>query len=73
MEAKEIFPKVIYLILLNKLCEMMSFNGIKTVLLIFCKNFLGLKDNAATSIYHAVLVVGSFASILGTLFKFNNF
>lgn len=63
------YPKVVFLIILNELCERFSFYGMRTVLYIYFSQFLMLNSNTSTALYHAYSMWCYFAPILGNLKK----
>lgn len=58
------YPKIVFLIIINELCERFSFYGMRTVLFLFFKDFIGLEENTALSIYHAFASFAYFTPIV---------
>ena len=61
------YPKIVFLIIINELCERFSFYGLRTVLFLFFKDFIGLEENTALSIYHAFASFAYFTPIVSSL------
>lgn len=59
------YPKIVFLIILNEFCERFSFYGLKTVLFIYFKDFIGLDKNTATELYHGYSMLCYFTPIIG--------
>ena len=59
------YPKHVFLIILNELCERFSFYGLKTVLYIYFTDFIKLDKNTATIIYHVYVMLCYFTPIFG--------
>jgi len=62
------YPKIVFLIILNEFCERFSFYGLKTVLFIYFKDFIGLNKNTATELYHGYSMLCYFTPIIGLNF-----
>jgi dipeptide/tripeptide permease len=60
------FPKIVILIIIYKIFESLSYSGTKAVLFIFLKDFNGLGEDTATSLYHAFLLFGYISTLGGT-------
>jgi dipeptide/tripeptide permease len=59
------YPKHVFLIISNELCERFSFYGLRAILYIYLTNFIKLNKDSATSIYHMFTVGCYLAPILG--------
>ena len=51
--GKPRYPKIVILVIVYELFERFSFYGVRTVLFLFFKDFIGLEEHTALSIYHA--------------------
>ena len=61
------YPKIVFLIILNEFCERFSYYGIRTVLFIYLKDFVGVGADTATVIYHVFTVVCYFTPLVGAI------
>eukprot|EP01133_Synstelium_polycarpum_P007283 gene7283-8465_t len=59
------FPPSIKFIMGNEICERFSFYGLKTILTLYCKNFMGYSENTSTVIIHAFNFTAYAFPILG--------
>lgn len=66
------YPKVVFLIILNELCERFSFYGLRTVLYIFFSGFIKLSESTSTALYHAYTMLCYFSPILGKFCRISN-
>jgi len=65
MDKLKRYPKVIGLIIGNEFCERFSYYGMRSVLLLYLRNYLKFGDDKATSIYHAFTMFAYFFPLVG--------
>jgi len=61
------YPKHVGFIIGNELCERFSYHGMKAVLLLYLRNFIGWSDNTSTAVYHAFLAFAYFMPLVGAI------
>ncbi|NXG56997.1 S15A1 protein, partial [Hemiprocne comata] len=61
------YPLSIFFIVVNEFCERFSYYGMRAVLTLYFKYFLGWEDNLSTVIYHTFLALCYLTPILGAL------
>jgi len=59
------YPKHIGFIIGNEFCERFSYYGMRSVLLLYLRNYLKWDDDTSTSVYHAFTVLAYFFPVLG--------
>ncbi|XP_076814658.1 solute carrier family 15 member 1-like isoform X1 [Clavelina lepadiformis] len=59
------YPKHVFFIIGNEFCERFSFYGMRTVLVLYARNYLRFDDDSATSIFHAFTMLAYFMPIFG--------
>ncbi|NWR88088.1 S15A1 protein, partial [Furnarius figulus] len=61
------FPLSIFFIVINEFCERFSYYGMRAVLTLYFKYFLGWDDNFSTVIYHTFVALCYLTPILGAI------
>ncbi|CAN9498342.1 unnamed protein product [Ophioblennius macclurei] len=61
------FPISIFFIVVNEFCERFSYYGMRAVLVLYFKYFLGWDDDFATTIYHTFVALCYLTPILGAI------
>ncbi|XP_071331032.1 solute carrier family 15 member 1 isoform X2 [Trachinotus anak] len=61
------YPLSIFFIVVNEFCERFSYYGMRAVLVLYFKYFLGWDDDLATSIYHTFVALCYLTPILGAI------
>ncbi|TRY99974.1 hypothetical protein DNTS_029386 [Danionella cerebrum] len=61
------YPISIFFILVNEFCERFSFYGMKAVLVLYFKYFIGWEDDLSTTIYHTFVALCYLTPILGAI------
>jgi len=64
-EKIQAYPKHVFFIIGNEFCERFTFYGMRAVLLLYLRNYLGWTDDQAISIYHVFVMFVYFFPILG--------
>uniref|UniRef100_F7BLJ0 Uncharacterized protein n=1 Tax=Ciona intestinalis TaxID=7719 RepID=F7BLJ0_CIOIN len=59
------FPKHVFFIIGNEFCERFSYYGMRTVLVLYVRNFLLFDDDTSTSIFHAFTMLAYFFPLVG--------
>uniref|UniRef100_H2Y3X6 Uncharacterized protein n=1 Tax=Ciona savignyi TaxID=51511 RepID=H2Y3X6_CIOSA len=59
------YPKQVFFIIGNEFCERFSFYGMRTVLILYARNFLSFDDDTSTSIFHAFTMLAYFFPLVG--------
>ncbi|XP_039253126.2 solute carrier family 15 member 2-like isoform X1 [Styela clava] len=59
------YPKHVFLIIGNEFCERFSYYGMRTVLVLYVRNFLGFGDDDATTLFHAFTMLAYFTPLMG--------
>ncbi|XP_028323840.1 solute carrier family 15 member 1-like [Gouania willdenowi] len=61
------FPISIFFIVVNEFCERFSYYGMRAVLVLYFKYFLGWDDDLSTTIYHTFVALCYLTPILGAI------
>ncbi|XP_052046446.1 solute carrier family 15 member 1 [Apodemus sylvaticus] len=61
------YPLSIFFIVVNEFCERFSYYGMRALLVLYFRNFLGWDDDLATAIYHTFVALCYLTPILGAL------
>ncbi|XP_073899193.1 solute carrier family 15 member 1 isoform X1 [Castor canadensis] len=61
------YPLSIFFILVNEFCERFSYYGMRAILVLYFRNFIGWDDNLSTAIYHTFVALCYLTPILGAL------
>ncbi|XP_074048037.1 solute carrier family 15 member 1 [Macrotis lagotis] len=61
------YPVSIFFIIINEFCERFSYYGMKAILVIYFKYFIGWSDSLSTVIYHTFIALCYLTPILGAL------
>ncbi|XP_075418811.1 solute carrier family 15 member 1 [Tenrec ecaudatus] len=61
------YPLSIFFIVVNEFCERFSYYGMRALLILYFKNFIGWDDNLSTAIYHTFVALCYLTPILGAL------
>uniref|UniRef100_A0A665VT18 Solute carrier family 15 member 1 n=1 Tax=Echeneis naucrates TaxID=173247 RepID=A0A665VT18_ECHNA len=61
------YPVSIFFIVVNEFCERFSYYGMRAVLVLYFKYFLGWDDDFATTIYHTFVALCYLTPILGAI------
>uniref|UniRef100_A0A3Q3VTB6 Uncharacterized protein n=1 Tax=Mola mola TaxID=94237 RepID=A0A3Q3VTB6_MOLML len=61
------YPISIFFIVVNEFCERFSYYGMRAVLVLYLKYFLGWDDDLATTIYHTFVALCYLTPILGAI------
>uniref|UniRef100_H2Y3X1 Uncharacterized protein n=1 Tax=Ciona savignyi TaxID=51511 RepID=H2Y3X1_CIOSA len=64
-QGKGKYPKQVFFIIGNEFCERFSFYGMRTVLILYARNFLSFDDDTSTSIFHAFTMLAYFFPLVG--------
>jgi len=59
------YPKHVFFIIGNEFCERFTFYGMRAVLLLYLRNYLGWNDDTAISIYHVFVMFVYFFPAIG--------
>ncbi|GFY77018.1 peptide transporter family 1 [Trichonephila inaurata madagascariensis] len=66
-QEKEKYPKAVFFILGNELCERFCYYGMRTVLTIYLTEELLYSDSKATVIFHSFIMLSYFTPLLGAI------
>ncbi|XP_075230327.1 uncharacterized protein LOC142329540 [Lycorma delicatula] len=67
-KEKEIkYPKAVFFIILNELCERFSYYGMRTILAIYLRKKLKYSENTATIIFHLFVMLCYFFPLVGAV------
>ncbi|XP_048196536.1 solute carrier family 15 member 1 [Perognathus longimembris pacificus] len=61
------YPLSILFIVVNEFCERFSYYGMRALLVLYFRNFIGWDDNLSTAIYHTFVALCYLTPILGAL------
>ncbi|KAM6180419.1 solute carrier family 15 member 1 [Erethizon dorsatum] len=61
------YPLSIFFIVVNEFCERFSYYGMRALLVLYFRNFIGWDDNLSTAIYHTFVALCYLTPILGAL------
>ncbi|XP_064646491.1 solute carrier family 15 member 2-like isoform X2 [Lineus longissimus] len=61
------YPIAVFFIIMTEFCERFSFYGMRTVLTLYLKNFLGLSGNVSTEVFHGFNMICYFMPLLGAI------
>ncbi|XP_051705839.2 solute carrier family 15 member 1 isoform X2 [Oryctolagus cuniculus] len=61
------YPLSIFFIVVNEFCERFSYYGMRALLILYFRNFIGWDDNLSTVIYHTFVALCYLTPILGAL------
>uniref|UniRef100_H2Y7Q4 Major facilitator superfamily (MFS) profile domain-containing protein n=1 Tax=Ciona savignyi TaxID=51511 RepID=H2Y7Q4_CIOSA len=61
------YPKHIFFIVGNEFCERFSYYGMRSVLLLYLRDYLHWDDDTSTSVYHAFTVLAYLFPLLGAI------
>ncbi|XP_031217106.1 solute carrier family 15 member 1 isoform X2 [Mastomys coucha] len=61
------YPLSIFFIVVNEFCERFSYYGMRALLVLYFRNFLGWNDDLSTAIYHTFVALCYLTPILGAL------
>ncbi|XP_012860531.1 solute carrier family 15 member 1 [Echinops telfairi] len=61
------YPLSIFFIVVNEFCERFSYYGMRALLILYFRNFIGWDDNLSTAIYHTFVALCYLTPILGAL------
>ncbi|CAK8674321.1 unnamed protein product [Clavelina lepadiformis] len=61
------YPKHVTFIVGNEFCERFSYYGMRSVLLLYLRNYLHWDDNTATSVYHTFTVLAYLFPLVGAV------
>ncbi|XP_021037637.2 solute carrier family 15 member 1 [Mus caroli] len=61
------YPLSIFFIVVNEFCERFSYYGMRALLVLYFRNFLGWDDDLSTAIYHTFVALCYLTPILGAL------
>ncbi|KAM5288071.1 solute carrier family 15 member 1 [Ctenodactylus gundi] len=61
------YPLSIFFIVVNEFCERFSYYGMRAILVLYFRNFIGWDDNLSTAVYHTFVAVCYLTPILGAL------
>uniref|UniRef100_A0A8C6QL36 Solute carrier family 15 member 1 n=1 Tax=Nannospalax galili TaxID=1026970 RepID=A0A8C6QL36_NANGA len=61
------YPLSIFFIVVNEFCERFSYYGMRALLVLYFRNFIGWDDDLSTAIYHTFVALCYLTPILGAL------
>nr|XP_039274799.1 solute carrier family 15 member 2-like [Styela clava] len=61
------YPKHVLFIVGMEFCERFSYYGMRSVLLLYLRNYLKFDDDTATAVYHAFTVLAYFTPVIGAI------
>ncbi|XP_032720008.1 solute carrier family 15 member 1 [Lontra canadensis] len=61
------YPLSIFFIVVNEFCERFSYYGMRALLILYFRRFIGWDDNLSTAIYHTFVALCYLTPILGAL------
>ncbi|EHB15964.1 Solute carrier family 15 member 1 [Heterocephalus glaber] len=61
------YPLSIFFIVVNEFCERFSYYGMRALLVLYFRNFIGWNDDLSTAIYHTFVALCYLMPILGAL------
>ncbi|XP_006832125.1 PREDICTED: solute carrier family 15 member 1 [Chrysochloris asiatica] len=61
------YPLSIFFIVINEFCERFSYYGMRALLILYFRRFIGWDDNLSTAIYHTFVALCYLTPILGAL------
>ncbi|XP_040847477.1 solute carrier family 15 member 1 [Ochotona curzoniae] len=61
------YPLSIFFIVVNEFCERFSYYGMRALLILYFRNFIGWNDNLSTVIYHTFVALCYLTPILGAI------
>ncbi|XP_036749676.1 solute carrier family 15 member 1 isoform X3 [Manis pentadactyla] len=61
------YPLSIFFIVINEFCERFSYYGMRAILILYFRRFIGWDDNLSTAIYHTFVALCYLTPILGAL------
>ena len=68
LEKETPYPYYVFYVLGNEFCERYAYYGMRSILVIYLKNFIGVGNDEASIIYHSYVAGCYFFPLIGGLF-----